>query len=272
MTTLLIMSYLKMRRPAACRGGFAVKKGVLKAACHTLFICLAVATPVEAYDLAVGVKAGLSSPYYTGNDYRDWLTFLEQDLTATYGYDFDFHSKWKTGLSAGAFFTLGLTRGFALQPELLLTAAGGAYGYDESDYYYAFKMTDQLRILELPLLAVGRLQHKRRELKIFVGPAPCLRIGEVGVRLEENGYVASGEYAEDQFARLFLSMICGGGLTFFLHGGYFVSLETRFSLGLTPVMNSDRTGLESWKQSSFQVLAGFGRLLTGKKSLRSRLR
>jgi len=245
---------------------------VLKTACHALLIFLAAAAPAEAYDIALGLKAGLTSPYFTGDDYQDWLTFQEQDFTATYGFDFDFHSKWKTGLTAGAFFTLGLTRGFALQPELLLTAAGGAYGYDETDYYYALKMTDQLRILELPLLAVGRLQRNRTELKIFAGPAPCLRIGEVGIRIEENGYVASGEYAEDQFARLFLSMVCGAGLTFFLHGGYFVSLDTRFSVGLTPVINSDRTGLESWKQNSFQVLAGFGRLLTGQKSLRSRLR
>jgi hypothetical protein len=235
-------------------------------------LLVALCGPASGRDIAVGFKVGLASPFYSGDDYQSWLTYWEQAYLISYGLDFDFHTKWKKGLTAGAFLTIGFSDGFALQPELLFTNAGGAYGYDETDTYYALVMNDQLNILELPLLAVGRIQRKRRDLVFFAGPAPCLRTGTVGIRISAGGATASGEYAEDQFARLFLNLVCGGGAVFYLHGGLFCSLEGRFSLGLTPVMNSDATGLESWKQNNIQILAGFGRLISGRKSLRSQVR
>jgi hypothetical protein len=242
-----------------------------KAICAVILLVV-LCGPAAGLDLAVGIKAGLSSPFYSGADYRNWLTYLEQDFLLNEGLDFDFHTKWKKGLSTGAFLTIGLSDGFALQPELLYTNAGGAYGYDETDTYYALVMNDQLRILELPLLMVVRLQRKRKDFAAFAGPAPCLRTGPVGLRISEGGATASGEYVEDQFARLFLNLVCGGSLTFYLHGGFLCSLDTRFSMGLTPVMNSGENGLELWKQNNIQILAGFGRLITGRKNLRSQVR
>jgi hypothetical protein len=37
-------------------------------------------------------------------------------------------------------------------------------------------------------------------------------------------------------------------------------------------MNSGENGLELWKQNNIQILAGFGRLITGRKNLRSQVR
>ena len=178
----------------------------------------------------------------------------------------------KIGFSGGAFITIGLLDFFALQPEIIITMAGGAYGYDETTYFYSLTRYDNLNIIEIPILGVGRFNAGNTDINLFAGPNLCFRLGEVGIEVISGGQTTTTEWVENQFAHAFFSLIFGAGFTFYLHGGIFVSIDGRYNMGLTTVMNEDETGLDSWKQNNIQLMLGLGTILKGKKALRSRIR
>jgi hypothetical protein len=227
-----------------------------------------------SFDISLSLKAGPGIPFFSGQDFRYWLAYLESYFLAYNGYFVDYKSKLTMSLSAGLSLTLGLFDFLALQPEAIYTRAGGQCGYnDPGGYGEVLYRRDQLNFAELAVLTVIRFGKGRRTLNLFAGPDVAIRIGSVEIKVKQEGYlVAEGSWVESQFAPWFLNLVMGTGITYFLHGGMLFTIEVRYLMGLTSVMNEQLTGLADWKQNDLQFLVGLGWVLAGKKIQRSKVR
>lgn len=123
------------------------------------FLCLA-ATCAFAQS-AFGIKGGISfASEYSGIDGQYQNT----------GIAASFH--------IGGFYNERVSRGFSIQPGLLLQGKGGKYDYNNQTY------TDRLLYAEVPVSFMGNIQAGRGE--IFVGGGPYLAY-MVSARLTVGG-------------------------------------------------------------------------------------
>jgi hypothetical protein len=93
------------------------------------------------------------------------------------------------GINAGVSLTLGLTDFFALQPEVWLSRYGGCYGFEDSGGYGEVIEVDRLRTVEALLLAVFRFGRRSSRWSLFTGPGAAFRLGEVGFKVYQEGYL-----------------------------------------------------------------------------------
>ena len=63
----------------------SIKKWII-----VLIIIITISGIAVSLDLSIGLKAGVSIPFFSGNSYKDWLSSLEYLYEYTCGYDFDF--------------------------------------------------------------------------------------------------------------------------------------------------------------------------------------
>ena len=219
------------------------------------------------FDVSASFKLGLAYPFYTGGDYQGWLAFLEDDFLATEGYFVDFDTRFSgkgLGFVAGLSLTLGLADFFALQPEVHFSRFGGCYGFDDPVNYGEVVYVDRLRSVETMLLAAIRLGRGKSRVTLSAGPGVAFRLGEVDLKVYQEGHLISEAiYVDTQFARLFLNLVAGAGITYYLRNGMLLSLEARYARNLTELMNETATGLTDWNQNAVQVMVGIGRVLAG---------
>ncbi len=237
------------------------------------WICLAafllsVPSLLPGFDFSASLKLGLAYPFYSGRDYEGWLASLESAFVTNYGYFVDYATRLNgkgLGLNAGLSVTLGLAEWFALQPEIFLSRFGGSYGFDDPTNFGEVIDVDRLRCFETMLLAALRLGRGKSRLNLFAGPAVALRWGEVRIKeYQEGQLIWEGIYVDTQFARMFLNLIAGAGVTWYLSNGMLLSLEARYARNLTGLMNETTTGITDWNQNAVQLMLGIGRILAGK--------
>jgi hypothetical protein len=227
---------------------------------------------LPGFDVSASFKLGLAYPFYSGQDYQDWLAFLEDDFLTNEGYFVDFRTRFNgkgIGFNGGLSLTVGLSDFFALQPEIFLSRFGGCYGFDDPDLYGEVLYVDRLRSIDVMLLAALRLGRGKNRLSLLAGLGAALRWGEVRIKEYQEGYlIGEGIYPDTQFSRLFLNAVGGVGVTWHLRGGLLLSLEGRYTRSLTAIMNETATGITDWNQNSVQLLAGIGKVLAGKGFVR----
>ena len=206
-----------------------------------LFIAI---VPYYAFSMNIGIgfKGGVSFPYFVGDDYKTQA----ENWMAPYPAD----TQPMVSFSGGAFTTFFLTQFLAVQPELLYTIAGGAYG--EHNGYINY---DKVKYLELPILVKGYLNVKNVKINLFVGPSILFLIGIPKWMIEyDDIQFIDGEWVEDAFASHYFGFVFGGGIDFDL-GEYLVTIDARYNLGLQTVMSDDPVELD-WKQNNIQIMAG----------------
>ena len=239
----------------------------------TFIIVMTIPSMVIGFDFSIGFKAGLAVSSYGGSDYEQILDDIEALYEAIYGDDFDFQSEPKAGLSLGIYATIGLHPNIAIQPEILFTSAGGAYGWDETINYYGGTTYETIKLFEFPVLIVGRIRLSNFfGFNLFAGPNLGIRVGKVKWEtVVEGEKVADGEM-DEEYANSIFGLVFGAGITIYTYRNVSCSIDARYSLGLTPVVNEDEFGVDDWKQNNIQFMLSFGTMLKGKKALRSRVR
>jgi hypothetical protein len=224
-------------------------------------------------DTVIGVKAGSGYFSYTGEDYQDFLEINNRP------------NKRKWGFVGGAFVTIELTDYFAIQPELLVVAAGDAYR-DDTSFWDAFfgdtyiggvTYNDQVLYAVIPVL----LKTGFWRLGFFAGPTLFLRLGNGRLRLQaddetlqwdlESTGLDSMEYADGEFSRFAFAVTAGTGIEFPAgrREGVFL-LEARGHYVFTNVLD-ESLGLE-YQAYGLMVMAGYGIGSGGRKQIRNRIR
>ena len=128
---------------------------------------------------------------------------------------------------------------------------------------------DRLRSVETMLLAALRLGRGNRRVTLSAGPGVAFRLGEVDLKVYQEGdLISEAVYVDTQFARLFLNLVAGAGITYYLRNGMLLSLEARYARSLTELMNETATGLTDWNQNGVQLMVGIGRVLAGRATVR----
>jgi hypothetical protein len=243
--------------------GMSPLSNIIKKSIFVFIFVMTIPSMTMGFDFTIGVKLGVSFNSYAGSDYEEILDAMEEYFKATYGDDFDFQTKNQFGFSGGIYATIGLHPNLAIQPEILYTMAGGAYGWDRTTNYYGGTTHERIKFFEFPVLVIGRVPiSKTFGINLLSGPNLGIRVRKVDWENVQGGEtVAEGEM-DEEYARFVLGVLFGGGFTIYTKGKATVSVETRYSLGLTPVVNEDEFGVDDWKQNNFQILFGFGYALS----------
>jgi len=167
----------------------------------------------ERESVAFGVKGGVSA--------SNWSYSYRGEVTT-----FDF----RTGVTAGGFVEIPITSRLTLQPEILWSMKG-AISPD-----FGGLATRDLTYLDLPLLVRYSLAVTTRKRKVspyvFGGPT-------VGLLLSATSWYRWGGSRTGQDVKSHMSsadfgMVIGGGVQ--IHR---LSVECRYALGLTNILNSD---------------------------------
>jgi hypothetical protein len=218
-----------------------------------LLIFLFMPCVAESFDLSLGVKAGVTFPWYFGSDYDSWLVYNT------------FRPNFKIGGSAGGFLTIGVASFLAIQPEVFFSGLGGS----SSDGVVTWN--DAANGLDLQVLLKLRTKPgKRARFNLFVGPDFFFTANPVKVSLIYYGYlVGSGFWLYPNRVPMY-GVTAGLGLEFPL-GWFFLTLDGRYNLGLVSRFTED-SPYRSWYQQSIQVMFGIGLVVVGKRESMSRMR
>jgi hypothetical protein len=223
----------------------------------TAVVCvsLCLAPLAFAFDLGIGIKAGVVSPWYEGAHYE---AFLE---------GFSFYRQPDFGLSAGLFCTLGLTNFICLQPEAFFSMLGGRGGDDWSFW------EDQAFVIDVHLLLRLRFTAKRLMFYPFCGPTVFLEMGQKSFRVVDkysNETLVTG-YWNDEFVRVPVFGVAAGAgvevpgrrITWSLDLRYNHALQSRFT---------EASSMTDTYQRSVQLMMGLAWVVVGSGPRTSRTR
>jgi Outer membrane protein beta-barrel domain len=173
---------------------------------------------VNAQDFKIGVKAGADIHKIDGKSFKDEFS---------YGYHL------------GGFATIGLTKKFAIQPEVLFSQVSSDTSNDFSEVYDFNSISKvQLKYLQIPLL-----------LNYNPNPFVSLQVGpQFGILLDQNSSLVKN--GKEAFSKGDFSML--GGIQLNISK---VRLYGRYALGLNNINDIDNQ--EKWKNQNFQVGVGF---------------
>jgi hypothetical protein len=215
-----------------------MNKKVFKA----LVVLLLFLLPVAAFsqDIKVGVKAGAGIPFYTGTDYDNFITPLETQIVI--------------GWSGGVFCSFGFDM-IAVQVELLYTAGGGQFG-DSTGSWVNYD-----NFLEIPVLVKLRFKVSEMTAYAFAGPDFLIKVGRDNYETfdSDGNSTGTGYWIDDNIEPIQYGLVFGGGIDIPM-GGYFVSIDARYMLGLTTRHNENMPALtgQEWYQNNIQVMVGLG--------------
>jgi hypothetical protein len=206
-----------------------------------VFLVLLLTLPLaaSAFDVTIGIKGGVTAPFYSGSDYEAVLAGGAQ-------------TEFRLGFSVGGFITIGIFDLLAIQPEVMYSMMGGNFGDDLSTWY------DSATVIEVPVLVKLRLKSGNLSIQPFVGPVVLIKIGEWDFEIKDDAtdiVLAYGSYIMDKVRMPIIGAVAGLGFLIPVGGGVF-SLDARYHLGLMSRFNED-TGLD-WKQNNIQLLIGYG--------------
>ncbi|MBN1799572.1 MAG: PorT family protein [Spirochaetales bacterium] len=207
-----------------------------------LIVFLLFLVPAAAFsqDIKIGIKAGVGLPFYTGEDYDNFISPLETQIVIGWG--------------GGAFISLGFDM-IAIQVELLYTAAGGQFG-DSSGSWVNYD-----NFLEIPVLVKLRFKISEMTAYVFAGPDVLIKAGDFDFETfdADGNSTATGNWIDDNLEPVQYGLVIGGGLDIPM-GSYFISVDVRYMLGITTRHNEDMPALtgQEWYQNNIQLMVGFG--------------
>lgn len=147
-------------------------------------VCTVMATPAMAQEVVSAVPAAEPEPAeqtgLTGFGIIGGLNFSKLSLADGNALD---NAKNRTAFTGGAFFTLGLWRILAIQPEVLLSMKG-TRASNPTQNFTTGDLTLSMNYIEIPLLLKAYIPLKNPNLRpnLFVGPAISFlvscRVGE----------------------------------------------------------------------------------------------
>jgi hypothetical protein len=202
------------------------------------------ASSVFGLDMRAGIKAGLTSPWFSGPGYQ---AFLDTPPP--------FHSVLKIGLSAGAFLTIGVSEFLAIQPEVFFSTLGGRADGDSATWNESANGFDLQALLKWSIRT-----HGSTIIAIFGGPDLYVKIGNEKATI--NG-IFDMTYNDIFLNALRFGITCGLGLEFPMNA-FFWTIDLRYTSSFTPRF-TEASGLGQWYQNSFQILFGLGWYSVGKK-------
>ena len=175
-------------------------------------------TAALAQGFKIGVKGGADIHKLDGQAFKD---------NFSYGYHL------------GGFAEIGLTKKFAIQPEVLFSQVNVDTSAEFSEVY-AFNSVSkvQLKYLKIPLL-----------LNYNPNPFVSLQLGpQFGILMDQNSSLLRN--GKDAFAKGDFSML--GGLQLNISK---IKLYGRYAVGLSNINDIDNQ--DKWKNQGFQIYAGF---------------
>jgi hypothetical protein len=205
------------------------------------------------FDLDIGVKAGVTFPWYSGSGYATWIYPFERII--------------KLGFSGGAFITIGMFDFLAIQPEVFFSQLGGRSGYG------SVSLNDRWNGIDIQALLKARFHTRRRAIfDLFAGPNLQIKTGAVDFELKDyyGNVLLYGWWDESVLRDPVLGLVLGFGMEFPM-GSYFFTMDARYSLGLWSRFTGSG-GFGPWYQNSVQVMVGVGFVLVGKQRTVSRMR
>jgi hypothetical protein len=208
---------------------------------------------VFGFDLGIGVKAGVTFPWYSGSGYTTWIYPYERVI--------------KIGFSGGAFITIGIFDFLAIQPEVFFSQLGGRSGYS------IYSLNDKWNGIDIQALLKARFPTRRRAIfDLFAGPNLQIKTGTVDFEMKDyygNVYVY-GWWNDSVLRNPVLGLVLGLGMEFPM-GSYFFTVDARYGLALWSRFTGS-AGFGPWYQNSVQVMVGAGFVLVGKQRTLSRMR
>lgn len=201
-----------------------VKKIMLVAA----FLLLLSAGAFAESSVKLGPKLGVTMSTWTGDDLGD--ASLDR----------------RTGIAFGGFaqFGIGEAAPFVIQPEILFLQKGV-----ESS---AFGSTEKVKLsyIEIPVLAKYNFPLEGNvKPNILVGPAVSILMSA------KDDFDGEEEDIKDLIKSTEFSIVMGGGVDFTLPSGGVVTLDIRFDVGLSNVVDIEDATV---KNSSYGLMAGYG--------------
>lgn len=162
------------------------------------------------------------------------------------GSDADEINSTFTSFHVGAFARAGLSRNFAVQPELNFIRKGAKFTGGGND------LTIRLSYVQLPVLLMGRFpQAGNVSPHVYAGPAVAARMGCSGkVSSGSQSVSSSCDAADIQTKSTDASVIVGGGIDI----GHAI-IDIRYDYGLTKIDGSDDPN--DVKHRTFSILAGW---------------
>jgi hypothetical protein len=195
-------------------------------------LAVAVAAPLSGQGLRGGVKAGIASATFGGDDVDD--------------------AESRTAFWAGGFLTFPLTPGFAIQPEVLYASKGAAASG-------AFDGDVELRIayIEIPVLAKFTVGTSIARPYFFAGPTIGFKVS-CEVEARGGGISISADCDEDEEAGSEIKSVdigaaFGAGFDYDL-GGVTLVVDGRYGLGFSSIVEGP--GDPDVKNRAFAFLAG----------------
>ncbi len=220
----------------------------------------------------IGVKAGLNLANAYGDDAKPLMAYaaltgfgMPEEEAALWAYDVDVSKKMRIGAAFGGFIEYSINDNFAIQPEFLYTMKGVKGEFEEEDPYTGetvkVKGTIKLNYLEIPVLAKLSIPTQGSIKPVFLlGPALALKLsaktkGEAkGETIDESG----SEDISSDVKDFDFGVVVGAGVDYELASGGKVTVDGRYTLGLTNV--SDIEGAEEdldAKNAVISVMIGY---------------
>ena len=164
-------------------------------------ILLLIPASIFCMDFAVSLKGGIGFPFFSGSDYQDFLDFGTSQVEE---YGTYYRTRFLLSYTLGASAEIGFFRFLSLQPEVLVSWAGGAYGFPENINLYSYTEFIRTTYVELPVLLKIRINMspgstRWRRVTLFAGPGAAFKLSNGKVESRVDGEEARSEKLSADF-------------------------------------------------------------------------
>lgn len=209
-------------------------------------------------DFAIGVKGGIGYGFFRGADYQELLD-LGTSAVEPFSY---FRTNFMLSYSGGVYAELGLFNFLSIQPEAIITNAGGAYGFPENAEYYKYKEFIKMTYAELPVLLRIRFTRSSgsfdwRRYCFYGGPGIAFLLGDGKLKAVSGGEEVSQKLPPGNLADSYYFAVVGAGIDMgSFSSNTFTSIEIRYHMGLSSIMHPDMNS-DDFMENNIQLLLGF---------------
>ncbi len=203
----------------------------------TVFVLMFSLSPaIMAQEASFGVKGGLSLANVTGDEVED--------------------VEWKMGGAGGLFVEYKVSDVFAIHPEVLYCMKGSK---SEGEIFETtIESTLKLTYIDIPVLAKVMIPVEGSvSPSLFAGPYVGFNL-DAKLELEAEGESDEGDI-KDYVKSTDYGLVVGGGLDYHLDNGGAITLDARYSLGLSGIYDEegeDEEGSEV-KNQAVMVMIGY---------------
>jgi hypothetical protein len=218
--------------------------------------------PLSAWsmDFAVGVKGGIGFPFFTGSDYQEFLDFGTSQVVE---YGTYYRTRFMFSYTLGVSVEAGFFSFLSVQPEVMFSWGGGAYGFPENYYLYSYTEFVRTTYIELPVLLKIRINADAgssywRRFTLFAGPGIAFKLSDGKVKSRVDGQENSSEKLSSNFLtdRYYFLLFGLGYERARRSPGAFTSFELRYHMGIESVIHPD-SGIDDFNENSIQFVIGF---------------